>query len=255
MIPQTQPKIYISNNIVVAENVIPEQRCNAIIEYQKRYKAMNVTNGGVGGHHIKNQIQSEEDKKNIEKNAKIKIDKDGVPTNEDIRSCEVSWIIASDKFSTEVIHQCNDIMTQVNHSYYGFDVWRPEPIQFTHYTFHEDKEVKDHYDWHIDSSILARGNNPFDRKLSMSIQLSPSDSYTGCNLEFPDHANFMEGNRDNAGVNAQTGEPISSEDLAVVFKKQGTAILFPSFAHHRVTPIESGERYCLVNWMQGPRWR
>ena len=250
MIPVAQPNIYISNNIVIAENVIPEQRCNAIVEYMKRYRSMTVTDGGVGGQQAVAQKQLID-----ENNSDVKINEDGIPTNEAIRSCEVSWIMATDKFTSEVIGQCNDIMTQVNHSYYGFDIWRPEPIQFTHYTFHEDKEIKDHYDWHVDSSILARANVPFDRKLSMSLQLSKGDSYTGCDLEFPDHANFMEGNKKNAGVNAKTGEPISSDDLAVVLRQQGTAILFPSFAHHRVTPIESGERYCLVNWMQGPRWR
>ena len=251
MIPVAQPNIFISNNIVIAENVIPEQRCNAIVEYMKRYRSMTVTDGGVGGQQTGVDQQNLIDKNNSD----VKINKDGVPTNENIRSCEVSWIMATDKFTSEVIGQCNDIMTQINHSYFGFDVWRPEPIQFTHYTFHEDKEIKDHYDWHVDSSILARASVPFDRKLSMSLQLSKGDSYTGCNLEFPDHANFMDGNKKSAGINAKTGEPITSDDLTVVLRQQGTAILFPSFAHHRVTPIESGERYCLVNWMQGPRWR
>lgn len=252
MIPPVQPNIFICNNIVIAENVIPEQRCNAIVEYMKRYNSMNTTSGGVGGH---NRV-SEKDNKELAKTAtEVKVNEDGIPTNETIRSCEVSWIMATDKFTSEVIQQCNDIMTQINHSYYGFDVWRPEPIQYTHYTFHENKEIKDHYDWHIDSSILARSNTPFDRKLSMSLQLSKGDSYTGCNLEFPDHKKFMEGNEKNAGVNTKTGEPITNTELAVILRKQGTAILFPSFAHHKVTPIESGERYCLVNWMQGPRWR
>lgn len=252
MIPQAQPNIFICNNIIIAENVIPEQRCNAIVEYMKRYRSMSVTDGGVGGHNVINDTSAKE----IEKtNPDLKISEDGVPLNENIRSCEVSWIMATDKFTSEVIGQCNDIMTQINHSYYGFDIWRPEPIQFTHYTFHEDAEIKDHYDWHVDSSILARANTPFDRKLSMSLQLSKGDAYTGCNLEFPDHANFMEGNKENAGVNVRTGKTISSDKLAVILRQQGTAILFPSFAHHRVTPIESGERYCLVNWVQGPRWR
>jgi PKHD-type hydroxylase len=247
MIPATQPNIFVSNNIIIAENVIPEQRCNAIVEYMKRYNSTKTTSGGVGG------LEEKEIKK-LEDIPDFKVDEDGIPTNTNVRSCEVSWIFSTDKFTSEVIQQCNDIMTQINFNYYGFDVWRPEPIQYTHYTFHEDAEIKDHYDWHVDSSILAR-NTPFDRKLSMSLQLSRDDAYTGCNLEFPDHVKFMQANKRNAGVNTKTGEPITNKDLALIIRQQGTAILFPSFAHHRVTPIESGERYCLVNWMQGPRFR
>ena len=248
MIPPAQPNIFVCNNIIIAENAVPEQRCNAIVEYMKRYNSINTTSGGVGG------LEAKDVKKLEKETPDLKVNEDGIPTNTSIRSCEVSWIMATDKFTSEVIQQCNDIMTQINHSYYGFEVWRPEPIQYTHYTFHEDAEIKDHYDWHIDSSILAR-NTPFDRKLSMSLQLSKGDAYTGCNLEFPDHAKFMTGNIKNAGVNAKTGENITNKQLAKIMRQQGTAILFPSFAHHKVTPIESGERYCLVNWMQGPRWR
>ena len=34
-------------------------------------------------------------------------------------------------------------------------------------------------------------------------------------------------------------------------KVKGTIVVFPSFVWHRVTPVTSGTRYSLVNWLQG----
>ena len=35
---------------------------------------------------------------------------------------------------------------------------------------------------------------------------------------------------------------------------KGKIILFPSFIPHCVTPITSGKRISLVNWIRGPKW-
>lgn len=90
------------------------------------------------------------------------------------------------------------------------------------------EKVKGHYDWHMDL-----GTERFSRrKLSMSIQLSPSDAYDGGDLEF--HLSGLDRDR---------------------MRQQGTLIAFPAFHEHRVTPVTRGERYSLVAWVDGPPFR
>lgn len=156
---------------------------------------------------------------------------------EKIRSCDISWIKPMDERS-QIIHQQIDmLLVDAGRNYFGFDIWQggTEAIQYTEYTFHEEKEVKDHYGWHMDSAIVTP--NQSDRKLSYTIQLSHHSDYTGCDFEFP---NSYE---DDSGWDA---------DLV---KQKGTAIIFPSFMHHRVTPITGGHRKALVGWGRGPKFR
>lgn len=70
------------------------------------------------------------------------------------------------------------------------------------------------------------------RKLSMSLELSNAQHYTGCNLKF-----HMDG-----GGTTRT-DP-----------RQGDAFIFPSYRPHEVTKIESGIRRSLVVWYWGPYW-
>lgn len=72
------------------------------------------------------------------------------------------------------------------------------------------------------------------RKLSMSILLNSREDFSGGDLEI-----FPNENTDD--------KPIA--------KKPGDAIVFPSFRHHRVTPVTNGERHVLINWISGPELR
>lgn len=38
-------------------------------------------------------------------------------------------------------------------------------------------------------------------------------------------------------------------------KTKGTALIFPSYLQHRVTPVTEGVRKSLVAWFSGPRWQ
>jgi len=82
------------------------------------------------------------------------------------------------------------------------------------------------YDWHMD---LGAGENS-SRKLSLSIQLSVSDDYSGGDLEFQN-------------INSPAERTI------------GTLVAFPSFLQHRVTPVISGTRSSLVAWVHGRPFR
>jgi PKHD-type hydroxylase len=69
------------------------------------------------------------------------------------------------------------------------------------------------------------------RKLSMVIQLS-EPLYTGGTLDLEN-------------------DPLPPG----VFARKGSAIFFPSFNWHRVTPVTAGVRYSLVCWFMGPPFR
>ncbi len=85
-----------------------------------------------------------------------------------------------------------------------------------------------HYDWHMDLSTQKQ----FPRKLSMSIQLSDPGDYEGCDLQFYGH-----------------------RQLETAPRTRGTAIIFPSYILHRVTPVVSGTRKALVAWAGGPMFK
>ena len=52
-----------------------------------------------------------------------------------------------------------------------------------------------------------------------------------------------------------TGGGPPDPDWAAVVRRRGTAVAFPAFEHHRVTPLERGARCSLVCWVGGPPFR
>lgn len=108
----------------------------------------------------------------------------------------------------------------LNSQAYGFDINGFEPVQVGTYG------VDDHYDWHLD----VGDNDNSTRKISMSIQLSDPADYDGGNLEF-----FK----------------VETPDT----RARGTVIFFPSYLHHRITPVTRGIRKSLVGWVHGPAYR
>jgi PKHD-type hydroxylase len=98
-----------------------------------------------------------------------------------------------------------------------------EPFQYTVYHGTEGA----HYDWHIDSGLKKA-----QRKLSLSLQLSDPADYDGCDLQF--HA---------------------SQQIETAPRDRGTAIVFPSYTLHRVSPITGGTRKALVVWVYGPKFK
>jgi len=105
---------------------------------------------------------------------------------------------------------------------YRFELSGIEPMQVARYT------NSGFYGWHADT---GRGSSSF-RKLSLSVQLSGQEDYEGGDLEFQ-------------GV-AKGCNPL---------KEIGSAIIFPSFLHHHVTPVTKGTRWSMVAWIVGPPFR
>jgi PKHD-type hydroxylase len=84
------------------------------------------------------------------------------------------------------------------------------------------------FDWHMDFGTGDLSN----RKLSITVQLSDPDEYEGGELQF-----------------------MINQDIFTATKEKGTAIIFPSFALHRVTPITKGCRKSIVGWISGAPYR
>lgn len=103
----------------------------------------------------------------------------------------------------------------------GFDLeYKEELFQFTQYN------VGDYFNWHTDSNYHSKDNIIANRYCSIVIQLN--DEYEDGNLEL---------------ISSNNNENISVE------KGIGTLSIFLSELKHRVTPVTSGTRYTLVNWI------
>ena len=101
-----------------------------------------------------------------------------------------------------------------------FDINGMEVTGLGDYQFTEYKEGE-YFDWHKDSS----DNMYSERFASIVIQLN--DGYTGGILQ----------------IKNIKGELVPIEN------KIGTLYIFNSRLVHRVTPVETGVRYSLVNWI------
>jgi PKHD-type hydroxylase len=102
----------------------------------------------------------------------------------------------------------------------SLDINGMEATKLGQYQFTEYKEGE-YFDWHTDSTDLVYK----DRFMSIVIQLN--EMYTGGILE----------------IKNIKGEHVTIEN------KIGTLYVFNSRLVHRVTPIQKGVRYSLVNWI------
>lgn len=139
--------------------------------------------------------------------------------DQDIRESRVGWIECLDE-NAWLWHKLGDLANMANNAYYNFDLLGfKECAQFTIY----DKQGS-HYDWHMD---YGPGRMSV-RKLSIVIQLTPPDEYEGGDLHL-----------------------LYGSKPSPVDRSLGTAIVFPSYTMHRVTPLKLGTRYSLVLWVSG----
>ncbi len=114
---------------------------------------------------------------------------------------------------------------KANAEYYRYDLYGiTHALQLLHYKATENG----HYDWHID---CGNGNSA-TRKISVSIPLTPRNAYRGGEL-------WINNN----------GNEIKAVD------EQGSISMFPSYLLHQVTPVTEGERWVIVIWINGPRFR
>ena len=148
------------------------------------------------------------------------------------RICRTLWM--DDTPDTAwVFRRLAELVAEVNRDAFHFDLDEfRESAQILSYGAPEVLSAAGpagRYDTHVD---IGAGGHSASRKLSLSVQLSAADSYTGGGLQIG-----------------------SSEENWSAPREPGTAILFPSFVRHRVLPIATGTRYALVAWVHGPAFR
>lgn len=128
-----------------------------------------------------------------------------------------------------IFERLKEIIDNVNDRVYEYDLKYFAPPQFTLY------KEGDFYDWHMD---LIMGNpcpNLFMRKLSATVFLSNQNEFTG--------GEFLIGRKSDG----------SHEN--VIENEQGAVVLFPSFMWHKVNPVLSGQRFSLVVWTEGDKFK
>ena len=150
--------------------------------------------------------------------------------DQDIRRSQIRWIEPHIKDTTQLTNLCTNLFFDINREYFGLDIQKIFNIQYTEYL----ATNKGFYSTHIDS-FVGKGEM-YDRKLSMTIQLSDSDEYEGCDFEF------------NSDI---IKEPPDRDFL----RQKGRVLIFPSFLPHKVNPVTKGIRKSLVTWIEGPAWR
>lgn len=97
-----------------------------------------------------------------------------------------------------------------------------EPLNITRYG------QGDFVNWHKDHGAGRVSH----RKLTVTIQLTDPAEYDGGDLEL-----------------------LFDEVPVTEFRDRGTAVVFPSFVLHRVSPVTRGTRTSLVAWVGGPPFR
>ena len=141
--------------------------------------------------------------------------------NEKVRRSRVTWLNQDD---FPWVYDRMAQLARTTNARYQFEISGFQSnIQISLY----DQDEQGFYDWHMDV-----GPQLLIRKISISIPLNDDTEYEGGRLEF------------------QTGTRVITPD-----QRAGTAVIFPSFVLHRVTPVTRGKRYSMVVWIKGPAWR
>jgi len=136
---------------------------------------------------------------------------------EDVRKTSIGWTA-----NPEIQSMINGYVLGAN-QVFNLDIDHMVETQFGEYT------TGGHYSWHHD--VDFENESGADRKISTVVQLSDPSDYVGGDFEF------------------------SRIETPQGFRTRGSVLCFVSYNTHRVTPLESGTRYSLVNWMEGPTWR
>lgn len=148
--------------------------------------------------------------------------------DDNVRKSTVRWIDATDP-NSKFIHDLLLYYARLaNRQAFGFDITQLHDIQYTTY----DEEQQGFYKLHHDT--FWANTTAFDRKISITIQLSNPNDYEGGEFMF----------------DKQYIQPDQSE-----LKQRGTVLAFPSPIDHYVQTVTKGIRKSLVAWIEGPKWR
>lgn len=143
-------------------------------------------------------------------------------TVQSIRQSDITFIYPDDS-NAWIFQRIANIVASLNERFFRFDlIGLAEGLQFTKYSAPGER-----YGRHVDNCL----DTPV-RKLSLTLQLSDSNSYEGGDLCL--HL---------------------SEESILTKREQGYIAVFPSWTLHEVTPVTKGSRYSLVAWVTGPPFK
>ena len=145
--------------------------------------------------------------------------------NPEKRKSKTGWI--SYNLDTQILY--DKIFTAAANNPWGFDVTGiKDALQYTLYPAEVEEQ---YYHAHRDA-----GPDYWYRKISMTIQLSDPDDFTGGGFEVEDPGG--------------DGEWVSTPHT-----QKGDMIMFPSILRHRALQVTGGLRKSLVVWVSGPPLR
>jgi PKHD-type hydroxylase len=142
------------------------------------------------------------------------------------RSSKVCWIKRDDNHGLNDVFSTLDKYFKLANLHFGFNIALCEDFQFAEYN------EGDQYVWHPD--WFPETKNNYQRKLSLTMQLTDPLQYDGGDFQFHDLDN--------------------DPDVRSI-KKQGAILIFPSYLVHRIRPVTRGRRYSLVAWCEGPEFK
>lgn len=154
------------------------------------------------------------------------------------RQSTIAFFTADNPHHYWVFKLCEEWIRHANTNFFRFHLNRLESVQFTRY------QPGQYYGWHPDAfrdTHIEERYKGMNRKLSMTLQLSPEGHYAGGDFQIE--------------LPWVSPEKID-ERIATLTeaREQGTMIVFHSHLWHQVQPITTGERFSLVAWYIGNDW-
>ena len=141
-----------------------------------------------------------------------------------IRKTNIAWVHRDDE-TAPWIDRFHQVALMMNDGFYNMNFTSYEDFQYTCYDSEQSK-----YDFHIDTHMGTYAS--IQRKMTAILILSKPEEYVGGKFQIKTD-NFER----------------------TIEQPRGRMIFFPAFILHRVTPIESGVRKSLVNWLSGPHFK
>lgn len=154
----------------------------------------------------------------------------GPDVNTEVRRVKQRWLPINFEETKKIHTLCMEIFEEANRRCFGVDIDKVFEMFYGEYHAAD----KGFYREHKDASLGSSGE-VYDRKLSMTIQLSDPDEYEGGDFVFYD-SSFEHPDKE-------------------LLRQKGTAFVFPSILLHGIQPVTKGVRKCLVAFIEGPAWQ
>ena len=154
----------------------------------------------------------------------------GPNVNTEVRRVKQRWLPINFEETKKIHNLCMEIFEEANRRCFGVNIDKVFEMFYGEYHAAD----KGFYREHKDASLGSSGEI-YDRKLSMTIQLSDPDEYEGGDFVFYD-SSFDHPDKE-------------------LLRQKGTAFVFPSILLHGIQPVTKGVRKCLVAFIEGPAWQ